>query len=224
MTTPKIHKLIRSKRRTIALEITEEATLVVRAPKRAPLEFIEQFVQDKMWWINKHLQSAKEKQQKAGPKQFINGEEFLFLGNKYELIVTEKGPARLSFDGTFQLLSKKLDKARDLFAKWYKKQAEYKLQERAVYYSEVSGLKYGKIKLNSAKKRWGSCTPQGNLNFCWRLIMAPLSVIDYVVVHELSHLAHRNHSRRFWKKVEEILPCYKTQRKWLKENGYMLSW
>ena len=80
-------------------------------------------------------------------------------------------------------------------------------------------LKYDKIIITGAMKRWGSCSSKGNLNFAWRLVMAPIDIIDYVVVHELSHIVHRNHSKRFWEQVETIFPDYKIKRKWLKEYG-----
>ena len=79
------------------------------------------------------------------------------------------------------------------------------------------------VRINSAKTRWGSCGPGGVLNFTWRLVMAPLDVIDYVVVHELSHLRVKDHSSKFWKVVESISPEYKKHRKWLRENGEKLS-
>ena len=90
--------------------------------------------------------------------------------------------------------------------------------ERSCLYAKKMGVTFEKIRLNSANTRWGSCGPQGNLSFNWRLIQAPTEVLDYVVVHELSHLIERNHSARFWRKVEEYCPDYRSARRWLKEN------
>ena len=130
----------------------------------------------------------------------------------------------MSFENSFFYLSiNHLQSAEKIFLEWYRQQALQKISERVRFYYAITNLKYHKIKISNAKKRWGSCSSQGNLNFSWRLIMAPLEVIDYVVVHELVHLEEKNHANRFWNKVEKILPDYKIQKKWLKENGHNLK-
>lgn len=101
----------------------------------------------------------------------------------------------------------------------YKKQAHDIIQERLSYYSTITGLKFSKFRITSAKTRFGSCTSKGVLSFSWRLIFYPKEVIDYIVVHELTHLREFNHSRNFWERVELVLPEYKTHKKWLKEKG-----
>lgn len=168
------------------MEITGDAKLIVRAPKKAPMEFIEKFILDKTRWIQEHLNKARLKLQAV------------------------------------ELIKKQRPQTSQNLIKDQKKNAKDLLHSRVIYFSNKFGLQYNKVKINNAKKRWGSCTSKGNLNFCWRLAMAPLMVIDYVVVHELSHLEHKDHSKRFWKKVEDILPNYKEQRKWLKDNGHLL--
>ena len=106
---------------------------------------------------------------------------------------------------------------------WYKEQAFEKITESANHYSQISGWKYKTINITSAQGRWGSCSSSGSINFSWKLIMAPFDVVEYVVVHELAHITEKNHSARFWNKVKSILPNYKTQEKWLKENGKKLT-
>ncbi len=103
------------------------------------------------------------------------------------------------------------------------KAAREKITERAAYYAPVLGVTYGKITIRDQKTRWGSCSEKGNLNFTWKLILAPPEVLDYVVVHELCHRLEMNHSRRFWEHVARVLPDYETRRAWLKENGWMLD-
>ena len=103
-----------------------------------------------------------------------------------------------------------------------KKALEY-IALRVEYYAQLTGLKYKSIKVNEAKTRWGSCSYTGSLNFSYRLIMAPPKVIDYVVVHELMHLKQRNHSRKFWMEVAAVIPDYKGDARWLKENGHCLT-
>lgn len=90
------------------------------------------------------------------------------------------------------------------------------------YYARIMGISYGRIAIREQKTRWGSCSSKGNLNFNWRLILAPEEVLDYVVVHELAHRREMNHSRAFYAVVESVLPDYRRARKWLKENGHTL--
>jgi len=103
-----------------------------------------------------------------------------------------------------------------------REEASQKLCERVRYLASLMGLNHGRIKITNAKSRWGSCQRNGNLTFSWRLVMAPWPVIDYVVIHELTHLLEHNHSRRFWERVRRVYPEYKNCRKWLKDNGHLL--
>ena len=99
---------------------------------------------------------------------------------------------------------------------------DYELAVRVAYYAEKLGVSYGKITLRQQKTRWGSCSSEKNLNFNWKLILAPPEVLDYVVVHELCHLKEMNHSKAFWDEVGKVMPEYETYKLWLKENGWKL--
>lgn len=105
----------------------------------------------------------------------------------------------------------------------YKKKARVILTERTAYYAEKYNFKYRKIRLSSARCRWGSCSASNNLNFNWKIIFAPIEVLNYLVVHELVHTKHKNHQKKFWKTVEKICPNFKSSRKWLKENSFLLE-
>jgi len=172
----KIDKLIRSKRRSIALIVSSEATLIVRAPMRTTLEYIEGLVFEKRAWIKK----------------------------KKDQILKNSWPAK---------------KCEELS----QEKALEKITERVNFYSRITGWKFKSVSITKAESRWGSCGPNNSINFSRRLIMAPIDVIDYVVVHELAHIAEKNHSKKFWDKVEAILPDYKEKRKWLKEKGHNLK-
>ena len=97
--------------------------------------------------------------------------------------------------------------------------AKQVISENVAYYARLMGVAYGRISIRKQKTRWGSCTREGNLNFNCLLMMAPPEVLDYVVVHELSHRLEMNHSARFWAQVEKVMPEYRVPRKWLKEHG-----
>ena len=223
MTEIKIDKIIRSKRRTIALEVSRDATLIVRAPYRTPLDFIEKVVFKKRFWIKEKQEFVRDRCKKVIPKKFVSGEGFLYLGDMYKLEFVDVMNMPIVFDSSFKIAHKNYDIAKEILITWYKAQAYQKISERVNWHSSLSSLKYNKIKLSDARKRWGSCSAKGNLNFSWRLIMAPLRVIDYVVVHELAHLEEKNHSKRFWNKIKIMLPDYEQYKDWLKENRYLLD-
>jgi hypothetical protein len=217
----KIDKIIRRKRKTIALQITDNATLVVRAPFDVDTLTIEHVVLKHKKWIEKKKKEVLSRDLKFSRKEFVNGEGFLYLGKSYRLTIADD-ETPLKFENRFYLSRKYLPQAKETFIKWYKEKAYEKISERVQWYAHKKGLNYNRIKITNAQKRWGSCSSKGNLNFSWRLIMAPLSVIDYVVVHELVHLEEKNHSKTFWLKVKMLLPDYEKHKKWLKDNGHLL--
>lgn len=218
-----ISKIVRSRRKTIALEIRGDASLIIRAPFFVSQEVIEKLVEKKKSWIYRKQRLVKERCLAQTKKEFVNGEEFLYLGKAYRLDIVERIEPPLVLENSFLLSRNYLKDAKQIFADWYRKQAIDRIEERAGVYADIGGLKYETIRITRAQSRWGSCGKKGNLNFSWRLIMAPPTVIDYVIVHELSHLRERNHSKRFWEKVAILCPNYKNYRKWLNTNGHLLS-
>ena len=217
-----IDKLIRSKRRTIALIIERDGTLIVRAPMRVSQVMIESFIQQKADWIMRTREKIKTIEQ-TPTRQYVDGEKFLFLGSFFDLKLVRPQRPPLQFDRGFILSQSMQQKGRQYFAKWYKERAYEIISERVQEYSQRFSFAPRRVKISSARTRWGSCSPDGTLNFTWRLIMAPLEMIDYVVVHELAHLRVKNHSSKFWKVVESIDPEYRKKRKWLRENGGKLN-
>jgi len=219
----KIERIVRSKRRTLALEISQDASLVVRAPIRASIDYIKKIIQQKELWILKKQRAARSKCEIFIPKEFVDGEGFLYLGNTYKLAIEQGRRPSLTLDKEFIISKRYLSEAKKIFITWYRNQAKINIHERLEWYSKFSGIKHIKFNITGAKKRWGSCSGKGNLNFSWRLIMAPLKVIDYVVVHELAHVIVKNHSKAFWTKVASIMPDYKSHKDWLRHNGFLLN-
>ena len=217
-----IDKLIRSKRRTIALIIERDGTLTIRAPMRISQAQIHSFVQEKSDWVMRTRERLKSITHTPS-RQYTDGETFLFLGSPFDLKLV--GPQRpsLKFDNGFTLSHTAQKRSESIFTRWYKKHAYEVISERVTQFAQQYSLTPGQVKITSAKTRWGSCNPNGTLNFTWRLVMAPLDVIDYVIAHELAHLHVKNHSSKFWKFVEAIYPDYKKQRNWLRENGEKLN-
>lgn len=217
-----IDRLIRSRRRTIALIVERDGSLTVRAPMRASRTVIDQFVMEKTEWITRTRQKLTAVLT-APEKQFADGEKFLFLGSSYDLKLA--GPQRppLRLEGGFMLNAAFQKRGRQVFTNWYKERAYEVITGRVRFYSTGHGFEPKQVKITSAKTRWGSCSASGNLNFTWRLVMAPLEVIDYVVIHELVHLRIKDHSAKFWRAVETIDPGYRSKRKWLRDHGETLS-
>jgi len=217
----KIDKIIRSRRRTLALIVTADATLVVRAPLRVSLKYINNFVLKKQNWIKAKQQQVNENGGPVRSKEFIDGESFLYLGEIYRLKIEDCDRIELSQSLLFP--KRYLLDAKGKMIEWYKDMARETIKARADIYSRSTGWEYKTIKITSAQTRWGSCSPKGSINFPWRLVMAPINAIDYVVVHELAHIHEKNHSARFWNKVETVLPDYKQRELWLKENRKFLN-
>ncbi len=222
MTQIEVNKLTRSKRRTIALIVERDGTLTVRAPIRASQVLIQQFIHEKTDWILRTQQKMKLVVPTA-THQYVEGENFLYLGSSFDLKLVKPQRPALQFENGFSLSQTAQTKGESTFTRWYKARAHEVISERLQEYANKYGFTPKQVKISSAKTRWGSCSPDGTLNFTWRLVMSPLEVIDYVVVHELAHLRVKNHSRKFWSVVEKIYPKYKKQRKWLRDNGEKLS-
>ncbi|NIA10780.1 MAG: DUF45 domain-containing protein [Nitrospiraceae bacterium] len=218
----KLEQIIRQRRKTISLEVTPHATLVVKVPYYLTDNDVRAAVKRHMLWIERRLKNIE-----AAPsfkeKKFVSGESFLYLGRSYRLLIVKEQKEALKFDNNFYLVEGKRQKAKEIFVNWYKRAAKDFVLKRVNMYTNKIGVEYESVKINSAKKRWGSCSHSGNLNFSYRLIMAPVSVVDYVVVHELCHILEHNHSKRFWRNVKVVLPHYEKNKLWLKENSYLLN-
>ncbi|MBI5789330.1 MAG: M48 family metallopeptidase [Candidatus Schekmanbacteria bacterium] len=224
MSSNQNYQIIRSNRKTIGLEISPEKGLVVRVPLKTSLTTIQQVLKNKRQWIEGKLAMVALKQRAVISREYGENDEFLYLGKKYPLKIVSSTKFPLVFENEQFLLSANYrQKAQSVFQAWYMIQAEDYLNQRVGYYADRYGFKYNRLRISQALKRWGSCSAQKNLNFNWRLMLAPPEVIDYLVVHELAHLAEMNHSPRYWQRVARIMPDYKRQRKWLKDNGHLLN-
>ena len=217
-----VDQIIRSKRRTIAIIVHRDGKVVVRAPLKTPDRLIRAFIESKSGWIDEK-KALLAKHVDLPVKKFTGGEKFLLLGREYPLRLVESQKTALTFRDDFFLSKKALPGAQAVFEKWYRAKAREILTERVTFYAQKFGLRYEKIRISSARTRWGSCSNRGTLSFTWRLIMAPLEVVDYVVLRELAHLKVKNHSPVFWAEVAKMLPDYKRRRAWLKKNGRFLT-
>jgi predicted metal-dependent hydrolase len=218
-----IDEFIRARRRTISIQVQPDGKVVVRAPLRAAEKLIRAFVESKAGWITRKKAEAASRAPVA-VRQFRDGEPFPLLGREVPLRVADGKRATLSLtDGEFIISAGALPKAAQFFEKWYKAYALKVLTERVKLYAARHGFAPGRIRITSARTRWGSCSSRGTLSFTWRLVMAPLEVLDYVVVHELVHLKVKNHSKAFWDAVAALMPDYKDRMAWLKSNQHWMT-
>lgn len=224
------YRLIRSRRKTISISFDEKVNLIVKAPSWLNIERIDAFVEAKAEWIEAtrvRLLRTRQKSLRERP-MLETGDVLPYLGyNRVLTVVREaRSRARITVAGERIIMRVPYEadygQKRMQLEKWYRKQAGEIFDKKGKIYAPIVGVEYHKMHIKDQKSRWGSCSKKGNLNFNWRLIMAPEAVLDYVVIHELCHLIHMNHSPEFWKLVEKICPDYKEQKHWLKMNGETL--
>lgn len=219
------YTLIRSNRKTIAIHITKEATVEVRAPLKMAKGDIDGFVTEKSSWIDAHLTAMTERVAQREDFALTYGDTALYRGNPCPIV--EREGKRIGFDDTAQTFYIPPDweshQIQAALVAVYKLLAKRDIPQKVAHFASQMGLKPKGVKVNSAKTRWGSCSSGGSLNFSWRLIMASDAVIDYVVIHELSHMREMNHAPKFWAVVGQYCPDYQRRREDLKELQHILA-
>ncbi len=206
-------------RKTICIEVTPKNEIIVKASKTYPDKKINQFISQKSNWIQKQLDFNQKIRKPALIRKYISGEEYLFLGNYCRLFLQE-GKPDIYIDGqNLKVLGSKKYLARKKYVQnklkaWYKEQAYKKILERVYFYEKVLGVSVSDLRIKSFNRSWGNCSSKKQVSFSPYLIMAPITVIDYVVVHELVHIIIPDHSAEFWNFLANIIPDYKQRRKW----------
>jgi predicted metal-dependent hydrolase len=215
-----------SARKTIQLKLIAPDILQVKAPMRCTLAELENLIRTKSTWIT--AQAARLEALSASPLNtgITDGAHILYLGNTHVLNIAgsvtpyvEQGNGEIN-------IGIPLDRtitAEQLLKKWYLQSAKQVFTEKTAYWAARLQVKPQRLALRDQKTRWGSCSSKGTISFNWRVIMAPPSVVDYLIVHELCHMLIPNHSAKYWELVQSLLPYYKEQRQWLHDNGKLLS-
>ena len=219
-------KINRSSRRNSVALIVKDNTLYVKAPFYISENTINNIITIKNKWITKKF--AEDKILRGKPIiEYNNGDILLFKGKQYKLNVKEFSSNRVELTNNFLNIyingsyqNKGIIK--DTIFKWYFYKSEYDLNKTVAYYKNLMDVSVNNIKISEYKSKWGSCNKTKKLTFDWRIIMASEQVIRYLVVHELSHIRHPNHSRSFWSNVESFMPDFNIHRKWLSKNGKFL--
>jgi hypothetical protein len=219
------YEIIRSDRKTIGITVERDRKVIVRAPHHVTEQSVCAAVTSKRFWIWEKLRDPNKYPDPAPNKEFVTGETFLYLGQPYALVLTNGDGCALNLVGQhFELAATDRDHGKRLFRTWYLVQARASLSPRIAALATEMGLSYRRVCVRDLKYRWGSCTPGGTLTFNWRIIQAPMIVIDYLIVHELAHVREANHSPDFWNIVAIHAPSWSKARDWLKQNGSRLEW
>jgi len=212
--------IVRSVKRTMSMHISPKGDLIIKAPFFVPERLIENFIKAKQEWIFKALQKVESR--KVSQKTYLEGEEFLYLGDAYKLHIGNFKEITAA-DGFLNFPDFMVFRIKKELANWYIRESKKVITQRVVQVSVKMGTKFKSIRFSDTSSKWGTCFHDNSLQFNWRLVMTPLTVINYVVVHELAHTKEKNHGPRFWAKVSLYTPAFKQHRKWLEKNKHLLN-
>ena len=219
------YEIVRSPRATADIVIERDGRVLVRAPESIPDERIDDIVEAKRYWIYKNLAEWRDLNATRVLREYRNGECFLYLGRSYRLsLISDQSESLLLKNGRFHLRRDLVDQgeiaaARTAFRDYYIARGQERISQRVAYYAPKVGVCPQAIDVRELGYRWASCSPSGNLAFHWKCMMAPQTIIDYIVVHELCHFHHLDHSEAFWNEVDKVLPSFAERRAWLNKNG-----
>lgn len=217
------YKLAQSDRKTMSIYVEPDGNIVVRAPKNLPQKKIDAIIDLKSYWIYKSISEFQQLNKTKVTRKITDGEGFLFMGKSYRLKITNNITIPIILhQGYFLLHSDKINKARDHFINFYKEKGKEHIPQRVEYFKQKIGVEPKTVRVIELKNRWASKTDKA-INFHWKIMLAPMTIIDYIIVHELAHLKVPDHSDEFWEIVESVMPNYKDKIYWLKINGANLD-
>lgn len=219
------YKIVRSRRTTADIILERDGRVLVRAPESIPDERIEEMIEAKRNWIYQNLAEWRDLNATRVLREYRNGEGFLYLGRSYRLqLVADQAESLLLKNGRFCLQRDLVDKgaleaAKAAFRDYYIARGVKRITQRVNYYAPKVGVTPHGINVRELGNRWASCSPTGNLAFHWKCMMAPQTIIDYIVVHELCHFHHLDHTDAFWNEVDKVIPAYSERKEWLRKHG-----
>ena len=214
-----------SKRKKLTITVERDRSVVVHAPESTPEETIRKVVKSKRQWIYEKTKHAQKYDKRPHPpgKELVSGESALYLGREYQIEIISTDSTEIRFDQRFLIPASLVDERRGILRNWYINRAKERILPKVKPLAVTLGVEFANAKIVDNRFRWGSCTPKDNVNLNWRLIKAPMFVVDYVIVHELAHLIEANHTPRFWNVVRTHAPTMEKARSWLKDHGQILE-
>lgn len=218
------YTVVRSDRRTADIVVERDGSIVVRAPLAVDDQDVQEIVRSKLYWIYKTLAEWKELNRARVVREYRNGEGFLYLGRSYRLrLVAGQEEELLLKEGRFclrrELARSERPHAPAAFRNYYAQRGLIRIQSRVDYFAPKVGVRVGKVSIRDLGYRWGACAGSGDLSFHWKCMMAPATIVDYIVVHELAHLHQRDHNDAFWNEVDKVMLDYRDRRDWLRRKG-----
>jgi len=216
-------------RQTTDIVIERNGVITVRPPILMTPEQVDDTVLSKRMWIYRNLAEWRDLNATRVTREWVSGETFLYLGSGYRLqLVADQDEALKLKDGRFCLRREIVEQgghsaAHQAFEVFYKAKGMPRIRKRVAFFAAKVGVTAGALHIKDLGYRWASCTSTGDLHFHWKCLMAPLNVIDYIIVHELCHLHHRDHSDAFWNEVDKVLPDYRGRKEWLRIRGAELD-
>jgi predicted metal-dependent hydrolase len=214
----------KSKRKTVSIFVERDGSVSALVPSNLDDEEIATILKAKEYQIHRNLAEWLQLNERHVTREYVNGQSFLYLGRNYRLKLVDDKLGELKFSKGYFLLSKdELSNAEQYFIDFYRNKLKEKIKSLIIRYKEQLGVSPNDIKVMELKNRWASCSAKGNINFHWKCAMAPMDVLQYIIVHELAHLIHLNHTKEFWNEVDKVLPKYEEQMNWLKLNGVGMS-
>lgn len=220
------YKIQRSEtRRKLTIVVERDRSVVVHAPVGATDEAIRRIVESKRHWVLEKLRHPQKYRDLAHPpgKELVSGESALYLGRQYRIEMAAGGVDAVQFNQRFLVPASKVSERKTALREWYIARANEKILPRVSRFARSLGVEFKRARIVDNRYRWGSCTVKDDVNFNWRLIKAPVFVIDYVIAHELAHLLEPNHTARFWNVVRAQVPKAEQARVWLREHGQVLE-
>jgi len=214
-----------SRRQKLTITVERDRSVVVHAPESTSDASIRQVVESRRHWISEKTRHKQKFSSPAHPpgKELVNGESVLYLGRQYQIELTQSDESEIRFEQRFLIPAAMTTKPDEVLRSWYIERAREKILSRVKEYSGILGAKYSNARIVDTRYRWGSCTVRNNVTFNWRLIKAPMYVIDYVIVHELTHILEANHTPRFWNIIRAQSPKMEKAKNWLLEHGQILE-
>ena len=214
----------KSKRKTVSIFVERDGSVSALVPSNLSDDEIENILKTKEYQIHRNLAQWLQLNERHVTREYVNGQSFLYLGRNYRLKLVDDKLGELKFSKGYFLLSKhELSSAEQYFIDFYRIKLKKKIKPLIIRYKEQLGVSPNDVKVMELKNRWASCSAKGNVNFHWKCAMAPMDVLQYIIVHELAHLIHLNHTKEFWNEVDKVLPKYEEQMNWLKLNGVGMS-
>jgi predicted metal-dependent hydrolase len=211
------------RRRSVGITVERDGGLTVSAPAEAPLARVEAAVRSRLFWVYQKLSLRRQVERRAGARAYASGETYAYLGRSHRLLVdlqpAPRQPAVALRDGRLVMRANAQTQAATHLAAWYRQHGQEWLPPRCDPWATRMQLTPAAIVIRDLHNRWGSCTANGEIQFHWQVMTLPPAVIDYIIVHELAHLAHRGHDRAFWATVERTMPDYERRKERLAQHG-----